>query len=270
MRSERRAGNAPSVTAAVIARDEARNLVDLLPSLRWADEILVVVDDATSDESVAVSEQLADHVVLEPFTSFPSFRNRALEIATGQWVFFIDADERVSDRLIDEVLQRVAASEAGLTSGDSRAPVGYWVPRNNLMFGRLIRGGGWSPDYQMRLFRRGSARYDPTRHVHEKVQLGGPEGFLSERLLHFNYATLGQFFAKQEVYTSMEAAALRAQGYQARARSLIGEPVREFLRRYVILGGWRDGPVGLFLSIAMAYFALRRTITLRSRDTAQS
>src|SRR5207248_6759761 len=129
---------------------------------------------------------------------------QALQLATGRWVFFVDADERVSSALADEIRAAARASEAALADG-ADAPVGYWVPRHNIIFGRLIRGGGWSPDYQLRLLHHDRAYYDESRLVHELVHLDGAAGHLSERLLHLNYANRAEFTAKQRRYTELEA-----------------------------------------------------------------
>jgi glycosyltransferase involved in cell wall biosynthesis len=248
----------PTISACIIARDEAKHLRELLPNLRWADELVVVVDDRTIDDSAAVATSLADRVAVRGFDTFAQFRNAALACCTGSWVLFVDADERVSEALREEVRSTVKASEMLRSSQPASAPVGYWIPRQNLICGRLVKGGGWSPDYQLRLLRRAQARYDGHRPVHELVVLDGPEGYLTERLLHFNYQTLRQFLSKQRVYTQLEAKGLRAQGVTFRARSLVGQPLREFFRRYVQLGGWGDGWLGLFLSGSLAYYAFRR------------
>lgn len=250
--------SAVSISVCIIARDEAANLAELLPGVRWADEVLVLVDAATVDDSVSVARALADRGEVRPFVGFSAFRNAALDLARGGWVFFVDADERVSRELADEVRAAVAASEEAIGRGEADAPVGYWVPRNNIIFGRLIGGGGWSPDYQLRILRRGAGRYDESRSVHEVAILDGPSGYLTERLLHLNYRSLQQFCAKQRRYTEIEAATLRARGIRGDGRALVGAPLREFRRRYLDLAGWTDGPVGLFLSLAMAYYAFQR------------
>jgi len=254
------------ITLCVMARDEAANLAELLPTLDWGDELLVVVDDATQDDSEAMARSFADRVAVHPFVSFPAFRNAALDLASHPWVFFVDADERVSSALADEVKAAVAASEASLAAGGDAA-VGYWVPRHNIIFGRLVRGGGWSPDYQLRLLRRGSARYDESRLVHEIVLLDGPAGYLDERLLHLNYGSPGDFIHRQRRYTALEADALRANGARFRRRALVGQPVRELGRRYLALDGWKDGPIGLFLSVVLAYYAFKRVRLVRARAT---
>jgi hypothetical protein len=168
-------------------------------------------------------------------------------------MFFVDADERVSSALAEEVRQVVAASQPG-------GPYGYWIPRKNVIFGHTMRAAGWYPDHQLRLLHRDHARYDEARPVHEVVVLDGPAaGFLSQPFIHFNYQSIHQFVRKQRRYTAFEAAELLASRGRPRVRALLGQPAREFWRRYVALRGWQDGPVGLLLSLAMAYFAYERT-----------
>jgi glycosyltransferase involved in cell wall biosynthesis len=252
-------GEGQSITACVIARDEAQNLGELLPLLRWADEILVLVDDATADDSAAVAGRLADRVEVLPFRSFAAFRNAALQLASAPWVLFVDADERVPPELAEEARHAARRAEAALAVGDPAAPAGYWIPRRNIVLGRLLRGGGWAPDAQLRLLRRDRAQYDEARPVHEVAVLDGPSGHLSQPLVHFNYSSVRQFWSKQRRYTDRALGALRALGPRLRRRSLVGAPIREFWRRYVTLAGWRDGRVGLFLALALGYWAFQRT-----------
>ncbi len=262
-----------TITACVVARDEAANLAELLPTLRWADEVLVVVDDATQDDSREIAAAIADRVETRGFVSFSALRNAALDLAAGDWVFFVDADERVSPALADETRAAVAGAAAVDDAHARRnvepkpASVGFWVPRLNVMFGRLILGGGWYPDEQLRLLRRDVARYDESLLVHERAEVTGPTGHLQEPLLHLNYRSFRQFFRKQRRYTELEAQSMIQQGDHPRRRALIGAPLREFGRRYFTHRGWGDGPVGLFLSLAMAYFAYRRVRLVRAGVT---
>jgi glycosyltransferase involved in cell wall biosynthesis len=245
-----------TIAVCVLARDEQANLADLLPTLSWADETLVLVDDATTDDSAIVAEACADRVELHRFVSFSEFRNAALQQARSEWVFFVDADERVSPALAAEARAVVSGSVSVEPTSD--APAGYWVPRLNIMFGRLIRGGGWYPDEQLRLLRRDAASYDEGVLVHEHAEVRGRTGHLAEPLLHLNYRSPRHFANKQRQYTALEARELVRQGGRPRARSLIGAPLREFIRRFITLRGWIDGPMGLVLSLAMAYYAFQR------------
>ncbi len=259
-----------TITVCVVARDEAENLAELLPTLQWADELLVVIDDATQDDSREIATALADRVETRGFVSFSALRNAALDLATGDWVFFVDADERVSPALADEIREAVASAAVAAPGDEAERPVAFWVPRLNVMFGRLILGGGWYPDEQLRVLRRGDAHYDEALLVHEYPEVTGPTGHFQEPLLHLNYRSLQQFLRKQRRYAALEAETLVRQGVRPRWRSLLGTPGREFVRRYFQLRGWADGPVGLFLSLAMAYFAYERVRAIRATQRASA
>ena len=233
--------SAPTVTAAVLARDEEAFLDACLRSLAWADEVLVVVDAASRDRTEAIARARGARVARRAFDSFPGQRNAALALARGDWVLFVDADERVSPALAAEV--RAAIGGAG---------AGYWIPRRNRILGHWMRGAGWHPDEQLRLLRREAARYDPARLVHEVAEVDGALGRLQAPLVHLNYASLAEFWGKQRRYATLAARSRAAQ--PPRARALLGMPLREFWRRFVRLGGYRDGALGLVLCVILAYF----------------
>jgi hypothetical protein len=252
----------PALTAAVIARDEASQLAGCLASLAWADACLVLVDARSRDATATIAARYTPHVYREPFRSFPQFRNRALALATTPWVLFVDADERVPPALAAEIRAALARAEA-------EGVVGYWLPRRNRICGRWMRGAGWWPDYQLRLLRRDAARFEPDGLVHEVACVRGPTRRLRAPLLHHNYDSLAEFVAKQRRYAALEAHARWRRGEQApRARALVGQPLREFWRRYVLLGGYRDGALGLVLSAYLAYAAWQRTRLLRRLASA--
>ncbi len=171
-----------------------------------------------------------------------------MRLASGDWVLFVDADERVTPALRAEVLHAVVQP-------DQRR--GFWIPRENHILGRVVRHAGWYPDYQLRLLERRAAQMDPARVVHEVAVVDGQVGYLREPLVHFNYATLGDFVLKQERYSVLEAERWLKTYGRPRARALVGQPVREFWRRYVKLEGYRDGPLGLVLSTLLAYYTAR-------------
>ncbi len=232
-----------TISAIVLTKDEERNITPCLEGLKWADEILVL-DSGSEDQTVALALKMGARVKYRPFDTYPRQRNAALELARGEWAFFVDADERVSQESSDEVQEAIAQSEKA----------GFWIPRHNYIFGRLIRHAGWYPDYQLRLFLKDKARYDEDREVHELVILDGPQGYLKSPLVHYNYDNIGQFIERQNRYTEMEAAYLFRGGERARVRNLVLQPCREFRRRYITLQGYRDGGHGLLLSLLMAYY----------------
>jgi glycosyltransferase involved in cell wall biosynthesis len=236
----------PRLTAAVIARDEERMLGDCVRSLEFADERLVLVDAATRDRTREIARGLGARVEERAFDNFAAQRDAALSLATGEWVLFVDADERVSLDLQTEVLSTIDRP------GGCR---GFWIPRHNYLMGRVIRHAGWFPDYQLRLLERSAAHFDPVRVVHEGALVDGPVGHLREPLVHFNYRNLGEFIDKQERYCPLAAERWLAHFGRPRSRALIGQPVREFGRRYVQLQGYREGWLGLVLSALLAYYA---------------
>jgi glycosyltransferase involved in cell wall biosynthesis len=243
----------PSLTAAIIARDEEASIAECLRGLEWA-ERLVLVDAATTDRTREVARSMGARVEDRVFDTFAAQRDAALALASGEWVLFVDADERVSAALRDEVLAR---------AGDPGENRGFWIPRLNYLVGRVVRGAGWYPDYQLRLLRRASARYDPLRVVHEVPLVDGPVGHLGEPFLHYNYRTLGEFVRKQERYSTLEAERWLATFGRPRRRALLGQPLREFWRRFVILRGYREGVLGLVLCVLLAWYAGRAVVLAR-------
>ncbi|MFZ4386488.1 MAG: glycosyltransferase, partial [Chloroflexota bacterium] len=169
-----------------------------------------------------------------------------------RWIFFVDADERVPPELSTEATRVVEASDAAHAAGDTTAPVGFWVPRRNIIAGKWVRHAGWDPDYQLRLFRTDRGRYDPARPVHELVLLDGPDAHLEARLVHYNYDDWQHFWIKQQRYARIEAAARVSRGHRVRPHNFILQPWREFWRRYVTLEGWRSGTHGIILAILLA------------------
>ena len=229
----------------VLTKNEERNIGPCLESVAWGDE-LIVLDAFSEDRTVEIARAHGARVHQRPFRNFADQRNAALELATHPWVFFVDADERATPELAAEVRRVIERDE----------PVGWWVPRRNYIFGRWVRHAGWYPDYQLRLFRRDRGRYDEAREVHELVLLDGPAGCLENTLTHYNYDSLAQFFARQDVYTDYEARIMYRQGLRARPHNFVLQPLREFRRRYFELEGYKDGWLGLLLSLLMAYYEL--------------
>jgi glycosyltransferase involved in cell wall biosynthesis len=263
------------LSIAIIARDEERHLPAALASVSGlASEVVVLLDSRTRDRSAAIARDHGARVLVEPWRGFPAQRNRALDLCAGEWVLFLDADERVTDELRDEILQivdcrlQIAVEQSTIYNLQS-AIAGYWIPRHNQFFGRTLRGGGWYPDHQLRLLRRERARFDEARRVHEFARLDGQAGYLSGHLLHLNIERLDELWRKQTSYALQEAQTLFLAGQKARWRNFVGAPLREFHRRYVALGGYRDGALGLFLCATLAYFEWVKYMHLKGLDAVE-
>jgi glycosyltransferase involved in cell wall biosynthesis len=237
-----------ALSAVVITCNEEQHLPGCLASLHWADETLVL-DSFSTDRTVPIALEAGAQVQQHSFVNFAAQRDAALQLAHNEWVLFVDADERVTEEL------RMEIQELLLGEGAPRArAVGYWIPRQNYIFGAWVRHSGWYPDSQLRLMLRARAHYDPARPVHELVQLDGPEGVLAGHLVHLNYESIGEFVRKQETYARYDALQLRARGLRARPHNFILQPLRELRRRLVSLEGYRDGWRGFLLSVLMAWY----------------
>ncbi len=237
----------------VLTLNEAKHITGCLESVRpFADEMLVF-DSHSVDATCELATKAGAQVYQRDFDNYPGMRNAALDAAHGDWVFFLDADERVTLQVGNEIRTVIARSEA-----QPDGPVLFWIPRHNYIFGQLIRHTGWSPDYQPRVMKKSCVHFDPTRHVHELVLADGREAYLQERLIHYNYESVAQFRRKQRRYTRFEAQILFEQGTRPHRRGLVGQPLREFVRRFFSLEGYKDGGHGLLLSGLMAYYAFER------------
>ena len=247
------------MSVAIIAKNEARHLAAAIASvIDWVAEVVVLVDASTSDDTVAIAATHGARVEIEAWRGFPGQRNLALEHCQQQWVFFLDADERVEPALKQELCDVVKTAPAQLA--------GAWVPRYNVFFGRALVGGGWYPDRQLRLLRRGAAHYDPARAVHEVATVHGECVVLTGHIRHLNIETFAELWRKQADYARREAQTFHQEGRRTRLRNYVGAPVREFAYRYLSNGGWRDGWVGLILALVMAWYAAQTFVYLARMD----
>jgi glycosyltransferase involved in cell wall biosynthesis len=268
-------GRPVSLSVAIIAKDEQHHIGAALASVAGlADEVIVLLDSRTSDRTAAICREYGAQVIVEPWRGFAAQRNRALDLCAGDWVLFLDADERVTPELRDEILQiancKLQIENPQFTIHNLQfAIAGYWIPRHNQFFGTTLRGGGWYPDHQLRLLLRHQARYDESRLVHEFAQLDGPAGYLTQHLLHLNIEHLDELWRKQTSYALQEAQVLYRAGRRARWRNFVGAPLREFARRYIALGGYRDGMIGLLMCGTLAYFEWVKFVHLKGLERAQ-
>lgn len=229
-----------SLTAVILTLNEAEHIADCIKSVGWADQILVF-DSYSDDDTVALATAAGARVLQSKFENYAQQRNAALQAVTTDWVFFIDADERATPELEEEVREVI-----------TRPGSGWHVPRHNYIFGKLTTGAGWYPDYQARLFRTKSVRYE--RPVHEVAVVDGEMGHLKNPLTHYNYRDVAHFHAVQRRYTAYEASILQQQGVKPKIYTFVTQPLRQFRWRFLTLKGYQDGWHGLRLSLFMAYY----------------
>lgn len=226
-----------SLSVTIICLNEADGIGDCLESVRWADEI-VVCDSGSTDGTLDICRRYTDRIFVDAWQGFSAHKNLALERATKGWVFSLDADERVTPELAQEI-RRVTAEADSLD--------GYTVARRNHFLGQWIRHGGWYPDRTVRLFRRGQGRFLP-RAVHEAVRVEGRVGALAAPMEHYTYRSLSAYLVRMDRYSTLAAEELWTAGRRARATDLGLRPAVTFLRMYLLQQGYRDGRAGLVLA----------------------
>jgi glycosyltransferase involved in cell wall biosynthesis len=239
-----------SISAVVITLNEEANIEGCLRSLSFADEI-VVLDSFSTDRTVELARRYTDKVSCREFVGFSDQKNAAIELATGEWVFIVDADEVVPVGLAKEIAAAVQTDEF-----DS-----YRMPRSTDFLGRNMRHSGWYPDYQLRLARKSKAHI-PDRLVHETLEVDGACGTLKNALIHYSYPDLNTYLRKMLLYTGSAARQKAREGRKASPLDLLLNPPMVFFKMYVIKQGFMDGLHGLVLSVLSACSAAIRYITL--------
>jgi glycosyltransferase involved in cell wall biosynthesis len=245
--------HAYKLSVTVITRDEEAQIGACLDSVVWADEI-VVVDTGSVDRTLEICRKYTSYVETHPWEGYATAKNMALERATGDWILSLDADERVSAELYQEIA--VLRRQPPVSLAD-----GYAIPRRNYLWGRWLRYGGLYPDYQIRLFKRGRGCFK-ARRVHESVQIDGRVQRLQQPIEHYSYQRLGDVIQRLDRYSNLAALDLHEQGQPFRVTALVMRPLGRFLRNYVLKQGFRDGIPGLIMAVSYAYSVFSREAKL--------
>jgi glycosyltransferase involved in cell wall biosynthesis len=237
----------------IITHNEAANIQGCLRSVSFADEV-VVVDSGSTDETAAMATQMgAKFHVTADWPGFGPQKNRALELATHPWVLSLDADERVPPELGIEI-RKIVAGQGNVSA--------YEIPRLTQFCGQWIHHCGWTPDYVLRLFRRGAARFSDDL-VHERVVLDDSKiGRLSASLLHYSYPTPAHYWRKLEQYSQAWATQRFASGQRtSMLRAALAGAVA-FIRSYFFRLGFLDGAMGFAVCTMQAQAAFGKYFTL--------
>lgn len=233
-----------SISVILATFNEEKNIRDCLDSVRqWVDEI-VVVDGSSTDRTVEIAKKYTDKIFVRG--NPPMFhinKQMAIDKATGDWILYLDADERVSEELKKEILSVTK----------SKKYAGFWIPRKNIIFGKWIKNPFWWPDYQLRLFKKGTA-YLPCKSVHEQPKLTGKAGYLKNPLVHYNYQTVSQYIRKlNDLYSENDARVFLSEKKKIFWYDAIRFPANEFLATFFAREAYKDGLHGLVLSIFQSF-----------------
>jgi glycosyltransferase involved in cell wall biosynthesis len=240
------------VSVIVLTKDEEKNLPGCLKSLGFADQV-VVVDSESSDNTVGVAKKAGATVYRHPWPGFTAQRNFAISKCRHPWVLSVDADERISNSLADEIrhiLEKGPAYE------------GYRIPEVNNYFGRWLRWGGIYPSDHLILFDRRLARYTSgAGDVHEGVKLH-KVAFLKGHLIHHAYPTMELALEKLNRYTDLEASGRFKQGQRVGIYSLAWRPLERFIKNYFFKAGFMDGPQGIFYCFLTGYYSFATNLKI--------
>ena len=243
----------PTLSVILITRNEEANLADCLASLEGIAQQIVVVDTNSSDRTLDIAKSYGA-VIAQP-QDWPGFgpqKNRALDLATGEWVLSLDADERLTPALKSEIVTAIHHS----------AHVDcFAIPRLSWYCGRFIRHSGWNPDYVDRLFQRGSARFSDDL-VHERLLPSGQVAKLENPMLHYSFMNYSQVLQKIDRYSTASAEQAFAKGKTSTPLKAVLHGAWSFFRTYFLQAGFLDGPQGFTLAMSNAQGTYYRYVKL--------
>ncbi|MCL5267167.1 MAG: glycosyltransferase family 2 protein [Bacteroidetes bacterium] len=236
------------ISAVVIAGNEEKNIAGCLESLRWADEVVVVNSEST-DKTVEIAKEFTDKVFIRKWEGYASQKSFAVEQARNNWVLSLDADERVSPELQEEI--------ARLDFGRAN---GFFIPRRNYFLDKVIRSCGWSPDYQMRLFDKSRARMK-NRPVHEGFMIDGGTEHLKGEIIHYTHMTISDAMRKSNEFSALSAIE-KSRRRQVKGRHIFFLPAYAFFHHYVMRRGFTEGVHGLMVSLIHAVTNLQTQLRI--------
>lgn len=240
------------ISATIITLNEEKNIEAALESLAWADEI-VVVDSESSDRTVEIARRFTDKVITQKWLGYAAQKNFASQQASHDWVFNLDADERLSPELQREIV--------ALKSGAQTDTAAFEMPRKVFYLGKWIQHSGWYPDYKIRLYNRAKGQWQG-KYVHESVTVQGRVGRLAGDLFHFTVASASEHHLRLDRYTTLAAQEAFENGRRASFAAIAFAPFATFIKSYVVKLGFLDGIQGLAIAYFAGYYVFMKSLKL--------
>lgn len=244
------------ISAVIITNNESANIRAAIESVAWADEILVV-DSESTDDTREIAAAMGAKVLIRPWPGFAKQKQFGVENAAHDWIFSLDADERVSVELKDEVLRLKQLDEQNLVQG-------YRIPRLAVYMDREIRGGGWYPDWQLRFFNRNHGRWKDVA-IHESVQMddGAKTGALKGDILHHSVSDAAYHHRMiGERYAPLAARQMFENGRRTSRFKIMTAGFTAFIQTYILKAGFRDGFAGFVIAGFAAHHAFLKHLLL--------
>jgi glycosyltransferase involved in cell wall biosynthesis len=242
------------LSVTIITLNEEKNLRACLASLAFADEI-VIIDSGSQDQTLTIAQEFTARIYQEPWQGFAGQKNLAQEKAQGPWILNVDADERVSPGLKEEIL-------AVLQRDTPYA--GFKIPRKNFFCGQWIKHGGWYPNYQLRLYRKKTGRFAP-REVHEQVVVKGTIGTLKAPLEHYTYDSISDYLKRMDRYSELSAQQYLLEGKKVSWPEILFRTKYTFFKMWLLQKGILDGANGFILAILYSYYTFVKYAKLKEK-----
>lgn len=228
--------------------NEVHNIEAVIASVDFADEILVV-DSFSTDGTFEKAQQLATRVIQREYEYSASQKNWAIPQATYEWILLVDADERVTAELKNEILE--------FLKNPTDTYVAFWIGRKNHFMGREVKFSGWRNDKVIRLFKRDFCSYEDKK-VHAEIKTNGAVGQLKHKLYHNTYTGLNEYMEKMNRYADLQARDYDSKTGRLTPYHFILKPFWGFFKHYIVQSGFRDGVVGLTIAWIQAYVVYMR------------
>lgn len=242
------------VSIVIVTKDEEKNIEDALKSVSDAQEI-IVVDSFSTDRTIEICRRFTDRIFQHEWMGYARQKQMAVDYANGPWVLILDADERLTAELKDEIRETLSGTDYH----------GFYLPRKNFFLGKWIRHSGWWPDHTLRLFRKDKAFLED-REVHEKVIVNGPAGYLKNPLEHYTYRTISDFLKKMENYSTLAAKEIRKKSGGTGLFSVTVRPAFTFLKMFFLRRGFLDGSHGLLLALLYSYYTFLKYVKVWEKE----
>jgi glycosyltransferase involved in cell wall biosynthesis len=224
------------ISAVVITKNEELNIRECLETLKWADEI-VIIDSNSTDNTRAIASEFTQNIFSTYSDVFSEKRAMSFDKCSNDWILFLDADERITPKLQEEILSLTPV--AGV--------YGYRLSRRNYCFGQWLKHSGVYPDKHIRLFNKQHASITP-RIIHEGVEITGSVGELKNDFIHYSFRDMTQMMDKINLYSTLEAKEKLTKNKQISKAGVFTHALSAFLRVYISRKGFKDGAGGFFLS----------------------
>lgn len=242
------------LSACIITFNEESRIRDCLESVTWADEI-IVVDSLSTDKTVDICREYTRQVYQRTWPGNVDQKNYAIGLAKNDWILSLDADERLSPGLIEEI------QEALHNPGDV---VGFFFPRRSFYLGRWICHGEWYPDHQLRLFKRGCGQWQGTN-PHGRVVVSGKTRYMKHDLYHFNYKNFTHQLRTIDNYSTIFADIMADRGKGFGLFKFLFQPLFKFIKGYFLKRGFLDGLPGFIIATASAFYVFVKYVKLWER-----